>query len=129
MSDLSGGVNLEDEGGAVVSGRDDAGRADPDAGQKRQVAGLQLEDGHSPEKGIFKIRNKTSFSEELWKFELLMHLASWESKNGSLMFLLLRSQSLMFPLTKICLISFIAAERDTSVHSIHLKKWDNFNVL
>ncbi len=53
MSDLSGRVNLEDQGGAVVAGGDDGGRADPDAGQERQVAGLQLEDGHSSEKRFF----------------------------------------------------------------------------
>jgi len=59
MSDLSGRVNLEDQGGAVVAGGDDGGRADPDAGQERQVAGLQLEDGHSSEKrNCFKVRNR-----------------------------------------------------------------------
>jgi hypothetical protein len=39
---------LEDERSAIVAGRDQGGRADPEAGQQRQVRRLQLEDGHAP---------------------------------------------------------------------------------
>ena len=55
---LSGGVDLEDEGGAVVAAGNQGRGADPNAGQKWQVAGLQLEDGHSSEIGL---RIKLSF--------------------------------------------------------------------
>ena len=47
---LTGCIHLEEKWGAVMTRGDNSRGAHPNASQERQVAGLQLEDSHSPEK-------------------------------------------------------------------------------